>query len=325
MSLLVYIVCISHTNGCTSFVRTIAVIMPASYSKSNINHILTLTLKTRRNPEGDLWSCEDQPICPRVPKIFSLLKLDGDSDSHFAAEEITRRQSLHRYVICDLKPSEGLEISDAGQWPIICSCLSLKDVVTEWTSGTGKYNGTNVFVIFVHLSETVARVSISLMSGWFYKSILICAGFMTLALNWATVRTKVLAVMKTITSGLSLERRHSSMFAMSPTSSDLLFVWQRKAATERKSVCAHIRRGLLHTLSLSTSPLHWHGIMERGHSLLEKFLRSATHTSPSIWAALVPLWSAYVLLKASNTSNRTAHELSEAFICFPPFAISSIA
>lgn len=52
--------------------------------------------------------------------------------------------------------------------------------------------------------------------------------------------------------------------------------------------------------------------MDWGHSLLEEFLHSPTHTPPlplpppptSISAALLPLWSAYVLLKGWNTSNR---------------------
>lgn len=45
-------------------------------------------------------------------------------------------------------------------------------------------------------------------------------------------------------------------------------------------------------------------------TFLEEFLHSSTRTSPSISAALVSLWSAYVLLKAWNTSNRNGHEPS---------------
>lgn len=45
-----------------------SVIIPVSYHKCNINLILTLTLKTSLNPERDLWSCKEQPICSHIQK-----------------------------------------------------------------------------------------------------------------------------------------------------------------------------------------------------------------------------------------------------------------
>lgn len=75
-----------------------SVIIPASYHKCNINHILTLMLKTSLNPEWDLWSCEDKPTCPHIPKMSPLLKLDADSGLHFATEKITHTEMRDMWI-----------------------------------------------------------------------------------------------------------------------------------------------------------------------------------------------------------------------------------
>lgn len=136
-------------------------------------------------------------------------------------------------------------------------------------------------------------------------------------MNWPTVTKEKLLLLVSLKLSQPCTRKYGSMFVTSPTpSSHLTFGWQLEtnAVIERKSVCTHIIKWLLDTQSLFPSPPTGTALWNKAIPFWKKFLRSATHTSPPIWAALVPLWSAYVLLKASNTSNRTGCEPSMVFI-----------
>lgn len=76
-------------------------------------------------------------------------------------------------------------------------------------------------------------------------------------MNWSTVTKEKLLLLVSLKLSQPCTRKYGSMFVTSPTpSSHLTFGWQLEtnAVIERKSVCTHIIKWLLDTLSLFPSP-----------------------------------------------------------------------
>lgn len=177
-------------------------------------------------------------------------------------------------------------------YPLHTACIGLKDVVTEWVLGTGKYNRTNIFArrmfffFFLHIGFfrdcCECRLHWSLPDSvtvfWFAQTVFVDS---CNELVHCDKRKTITSCILEALSALHAEVRQHVCNISDPLLPLNIWVTTGNKCCNWEKKCLHTyhKMTVRYTKPLPISP-HWHSIMEQGRSLLEKFLRSATHTPP---------------------------------------------